>query len=72
MICAPKTSSGRFDLFSKELKHFGPRLAFKCAADAQDWPSAGLSLERIRQIIAVNLPLGLLVVLIAASGRFWR
>ena len=49
-----------------------PWLAFKRATDAEDWPSAGLSLERIRQIIAVNLPLGPLVVLIAASGRFWR
>jgi uncharacterized membrane protein len=32
---------------------------------------AVLSLNRIRQIIAVNLPLGLLVVVIGASGRYW-
>jgi uncharacterized membrane protein len=50
----------------------GPWLAFKRAVDAQDWPSAGASLNRIRQIIAVNLPLGLLVVLIAAGGAFHR
>ena len=37
----------------------GPWLAFKRAVDAEDWPSAGASLNRIRQIIAVNLPLGL-------------
>ena len=49
----------------------GPWLAFKRAVDAQDWPSAGMSLNRIRQIIAVNLPLGLLVVIIGASGRYW-
>jgi len=30
----------------------------------------GASLNRIRQIIAVNLPLGLLVVVIGASGRY--
>jgi len=39
--------------------------------DVEDWPSAGASLSRIRQIIAVNLPLGLLVVVIGASGRYW-
>ena len=50
----------------------GPWLAFKRAVDGEDWPRAGLSLERIRQIIAVNLPLGLLVVLIAAGGAFYR
>jgi uncharacterized membrane protein len=49
----------------------GPWLAFKRAVDAQDWPSAGARLERIRQIISINLPLGLIVVLIGASGRFW-
>ena len=50
----------------------GPGLAFKGAVDAEDWPSAGTSLDRIRQIISINLPLGLIVVLIGASGRFWR
>jgi hypothetical protein len=32
----------------------GPWLAFKRAVDSEDWPSAGASLNRIRQIIAVN------------------
>jgi uncharacterized membrane protein len=49
----------------------GPWLAFKRAVDGEDWPSAGTSLDRIRQIISINLPLGLIVVLIGASGRFW-
>jgi uncharacterized membrane protein len=49
----------------------GPWLAFKRAVDVDDWPSAGASLNRIRQIIAVNLPLGLLVVVIGGSGRYW-
>src|SRR5437773_9704195 len=49
----------------------GPWLAFKRAVDAEDWPRAGASLNRIRQIIAVNLPLGLLVVVIGGSGRYW-
>jgi uncharacterized membrane protein len=50
----------------------GPWLAFKRAVDAADWPSAGGCLNRIRQIIAVNLPLGLIVVVIGASGRYWH
>jgi uncharacterized membrane protein len=49
----------------------GPWLTFKRAVDAGDWPTAGANLNRIRQIIAVNLPLGLLVVIIGASGRYW-
>lgn len=49
----------------------GPWLKLKRAVDAADWPAAGANLNRIRQIIAVNLPLGLLVVIIGASGRYW-
>ena len=40
----------------------GPWLKLKRAVAASDWPTAGANLNRIRQIIAVNLPLGLLVV----------
>ncbi len=50
----------------------GPWLAFKRAVDAQDWPGAAKRHDRIRQIVAVNLPLGLLVVVIGAGGRFWN
>jgi uncharacterized membrane protein len=49
----------------------GPWLKFKRATDAQDWPAAAAHLNRIRQIILVNLPLGLIVVVIGGSGRFW-
>ena len=49
----------------------GPWLAFKRAVDAGNWPVAGASLNRIRQIVAVNLPLGLIVVVVGASGRYW-
>ncbi|MPZ56161.1 MAG: hypothetical protein GEU91_06590 [Rhizobiales bacterium] len=50
----------------------GPWLKFKRAVDAEDWPAAGAGLNRIRQIIAVNLPLGLITVVIGASGRYWN
>jgi uncharacterized membrane protein len=49
----------------------GPWLKFKRAVAASDWPTAGANLNRIRQIIMINLPLGLLVVVIGASGRYW-
>ena len=49
----------------------GPWLKFKRAVDAQDWPTAGARLSRIRQIIMINLPLGLIVVVIGGTGRFW-
>lgn len=49
----------------------GPWLKFKRAVDAQNWPAAGGQLNRIRQIIAVNLPLGLVVTVIGGTGRFW-
>ncbi|AXK81890.1 hypothetical protein DW352_15970 [Pseudolabrys taiwanensis] len=49
----------------------GPWLKFKRAVDAQDWRTAGPQLNRIRQIIMVNLPLGLIVAVIGGTGRYW-
>jgi hypothetical protein len=34
----------------------GPWLAFKRAADAQEWPAVAASLNCIRQIIMINMP----------------
>ena len=49
----------------------GPWLKFKRAVDAQEFPVAAVCLNRIRQIIMINLPIGLLVVVIGGTGRFW-
>ena len=49
----------------------GPWLKFKRAVDGKDFPAAGALLSRIRMIIAINLPLGLIVVIIGGTGRFW-
>ena len=49
----------------------GPWLKFKRAVEAQDWPAAAAHLNRIRQIIMINLPLGLIVVIVGGTGRFW-
>ena len=50
---------------------YGPWLAFKRAVDSENWPIASANLDRIRRIISINLPLGLVVVVIGASGRYW-
>ena len=49
----------------------GPWLNLKRAVAASDWPTAGANLNRIRQVIMINLPLGILVVVIGSSGRYW-
>jgi uncharacterized membrane protein len=49
----------------------GAWMKLKRAVDTQDWPTAGAQLNRIRQIIGINLPLGLIVVIIGGTGRFW-
>ncbi len=49
----------------------GPWLKFKRAVDAQEWPAAAGELNRIRQIIMINLPLGLIVVVVGRTGRYW-
>jgi uncharacterized membrane protein len=49
----------------------GPWLKFQRAVDAQEWPTAAANLNRIRQIIMINLPLGLIVAIIGGTGRYW-
>ena len=51
--------------------YFGPYRHFVEAAGADDWPTAGEALPRIRRIVGVNLILGLLTAAIGASGKFW-
>ena len=50
----------------------GPWLKFKRAVDAEDWAAAGARLNQIRQIIAINLPIGLIVTIVGGSGRYWE
>jgi len=38
---------------------------------AEQWEPAGIQLGVIRKLIAVNLSLGLIVVLVAGIGRYW-
>ncbi|MGD8514351.1 MAG: CopD family protein [Granulosicoccaceae bacterium] len=45
-------------------------MPMKKAIAAEDWAKAGAKLAKIRVLIGVNLALGLLVVAIAAGGRY--
>jgi uncharacterized membrane protein len=50
--------------------YFAPFQRMKRAVVAGDWPTGGQQLAQIRRIVGINLILGLLVVLIASSGRY--
>ncbi|MDZ7712922.1 MAG: CopD family protein [Rhodovibrio sp.] len=50
---------------------FAPWRRFARAVDAGDRETAAKNIETIRKLVAVNLTLGVIVVAIGASGRFW-
>ncbi len=51
--------------------YFAPWKRFRRALDAGDLPAAQKQLEQIRRLVGVNLVLGLIVVVIGATGRYW-
>jgi uncharacterized membrane protein len=51
--------------------YFAPWHRFRTAVARQDWAEGGRQLGRIRTIVTVNLVLGLIVVAIGGSGRYW-
>ena len=46
-----------------------PLRILRGSVSAKDWPRAGPAMQRIRQLVAVNLVLGILVVAVAYLGR---
>ena len=50
---------------------FAPWRRFRQAVDGSDFQKAGSQLNSIRKIVAINLVLGLLVVIIGGGGRYW-
>jgi uncharacterized membrane protein len=50
---------------------FAPWRRFRIAVEGQRFPEAAKSLNQIRLNVAANLLLGLLTVIVGASGRFW-
>jgi uncharacterized membrane protein len=51
--------------------HFGPWRRMRQALDRGDYPAGAIALNQIRMIVVFNLYLGLIVVAVAASGRYW-
>jgi uncharacterized membrane protein len=51
--------------------YFAPWQRFKRSLDGGDLPGAAKQLDQIRIIVTVNLALGLVVVVIGATGRYW-
>lgn len=50
---------------------FAPWQRFRRAVDRIENETAAAELNRIRRFIAVNLVLGLIVVVVATGGRYW-
>jgi uncharacterized membrane protein len=46
-----------------------PFKGLRASVAVQNWPAGGECLSRIRRIVAINLSLGLTVVVIASAGR---
>jgi len=51
--------------------YFAPWRRFGAAVARQDWAEGSRQLSRIRMIVTINLVLGLVVVAIGSSGRYW-
>jgi uncharacterized membrane protein len=50
---------------------FGPWRRFGEAVGTARFPEAGKRLGEIRRVVATNLALGLLTIIVGASGRYW-
>jgi uncharacterized membrane protein len=51
--------------------YFAPWRRFQTAVARQDWAEGGRQLGQVRTIVTINLVLGLAVVAIGGSGRYW-
>jgi uncharacterized membrane protein len=51
--------------------YFAPWRRFRLAVSREDWAEGGRQLGQIRTIVTINLVLGLIVVAIGSSGRYW-
>ncbi len=51
--------------------YFAPYKRLQKSVDEQNWQEGGVQLGKIRKLIAVNLSLGLLVVVVASAGRYF-
>ena len=50
---------------------FAPWRRFRAAVDSGTLPEAARNLNQIRLIVAINLTLGIITVVVGATGRYW-
>lgn len=50
---------------------FVPYQRLNRAVDTEDWPVAGKQLNQIRQLVLLNLILGIITVITATGGAYW-
>jgi len=63
--------TGLFMILLYSYLYFVPYRRFRRAMAASDLPAAAAEHARIRRIISVNLPLGLITAAVGAAGGFW-
>ena len=51
--------------------YFAPWRRFRAAVGRQDYPAAAGQLNQIRVIVTINLILGLIIIAVGSSGRYW-
>ena len=50
---------------------FAPWKRLRRAVDAGTWPEAGKALHQIRMLVGINTVLGVIVLVIGGTGRYW-
>jgi uncharacterized membrane protein len=50
---------------------FAPWRRFRAAVDAGTLPAAAKNLNQIRMLVATNLVLGIVTIVVGATGRYW-
>ena len=51
--------------------YFAPWQRFRRAVAAGEWPVAAKNIDQIRQLVTINLVLGLITVVVGAAGRYY-
>ena len=51
--------------------YFGPYRRLKERLNEEDIAGAGVQQAKIRKLVGINLGLGLITILLGATGRFW-
>ena len=51
--------------------YFVPWQRFRAAVARAEWPAAAKNIDQIRLLVTVNLVLGLITVVVGASGRYY-